>query len=44
MSGNKVKLIETIDYERMLKAIIEKLCGYLFCMNGDAHMEVKKRL
>ena len=27
---------ETIDDERMLKAMIEKFWGDLFCMNGDA--------
>ena len=39
-NDTKLKLIdddgETIDDERMLKAMIEKSWGDLFCMNGDA--------
>ena len=47
-NDSKLKLInddgETIDDERMLKAMIEKFCGDLFCMNGDATHGSKKEI
>ena len=47
-NDSKLKLIyddgETIDDERMLKAMIEKFWGDLFCMNGDATHGSKKIL
>ena len=47
-NGSKVKLIdddgETIDDERILKAMIEKLWGDLFCMNGDITHGSKKEI
>ena len=46
-NDSKLKLIdddgETIEDERMLKAMIEKFWGDLFCMNGDATHGSKKR-
>ena len=35
---------ETIDDERMLKAMIEKYWGDLFCMSGDATHGSKKEI
>ena len=47
-SGSKVKFInddgETVDAERMLKSMIEKFWGDLFCMNGDATHGSKKEI
>ena len=48
INGSKLKLIdddgETIDEERMLKAMIEKFWGDLFCMDGDATHGSKKEI
>ena len=47
-NDTKLKLIdddgETIDNERILKAMIEKLWGDLFCINGDATHGSKKEI
>ena len=48
MNDSKLKLIdndgETIDDEKMLKAMIEKFWGDLFCINGDATHGSKKEI
>ena len=47
-NDNKLKLIddddETIDDERILKAMIDKFWGDLLCMNGDATHGSKKEI
>ena len=47
-NDSKLKLIdddgETIDDERMLRAMIEKFWGDLLCMNGDATHGSKKEI
>ena len=47
-NDRKLKLIdddgETIDDERMLKAMIEKFWGDLFCIHGDATHGSKKKI